>query len=242
MSLLMSERLTQTLQAALDLKLTPAQLRAFEIYTEELLAWNARINLTAITEPEDIATRHFADSLSCLPIIRPRPPGLRVVDVGTGAGFPGLPLKIVCPTIRLTLIEATGKKVAFLHHIVATLGLEDVTVLHARAEEVGQMPDHRERYDWVLARAVAGMRTLVEYLLPLCRIGGHCLAWKGESALQEVSEAQQALSLLGGQVVQLTPVELPMVAETHYLVDIVKVAATPPKYPRRPGMPAKRPL
>lgn len=241
-SLLMSERLTRTLQAALNLKLTPAQLQAFEVYTEELLTWNARINLTAITELEDIATRHFADSLSCLPIIKPRPPGLRVVDVGTGAGFPGLPLRIVCPTICLTLIEATGKKVAFLRHIIATLGLEDVTVLHARAEEVGQMPDHRERYDWVLARAVAGMRTLVEYLLPLCRIGGHCLAWKGENAPQEVSGAQQAISLLGGQVVQLIPVELPMVAETHYLVDVVKMAATPPKYPRRPGMPAKRPL
>lgn len=242
MALIVSEWLARVLPSALNVRPTPAQLRAFEVYTEELLAWNARINLTAITEPEAIAARHFADSLSCLLVMKQRPPGLRVVDVGTGAGFPGLPLKIVCPAVRLTLIEATGKKVAFLRHIVATLGLEGVTVLHARAEEVGQMPEHREQYDWVLARAVAHMRTLVEYLLPLCRIGGHCLAWKGEGAAQEVSEAQQAISLLGGQVVQLIPVELPMIAETHYLVDITKVAATPPKYPRRPGMPTKRPL
>ncbi len=239
---MVSEWLARVLPSALNVKLTPAQLRAFEVYTEELLAWNAHINLTAITEPEAIAARHFADSLSCLLVMKPRPSGLRVVDVGTGAGFPGLPLKIVCPSIQITLIEATGKKVTFLRHIVATLGLEGVTILHARAEEVGQSPEHREQYDWVLARAVAPMRTLAEYLLPLCRLGGHCLAWKGENAPQEVSEAQQAISLLGGQVVQLIPVELPMIAETHYLVDVVKRAATPPKYPRRPGMPAKRPL
>lgn len=236
------ERLTQTVRTLLGLTLTPTQTRAFEVYADELMAWNAHTNLTAITDPDAIAIRHFADSLSCLLVMKPRAAGLRVVDVGSGAGFPGLPLKIVVPGLGLTLIEATHKKAEFLAYIVSRLKLEGVVVLAERAEDVGQMPDHRERYDWVLARAVAGMRTLAEYLLPLAAVGGHCLAQKGESAPQEVSEAQHAIHLLGGRVAQLKAVELPMIAETRFLVDIAKVAATPPKYPRRAGMPAKRPL
>jgi 16S rRNA (guanine527-N7)-methyltransferase len=212
------------------------------MYADELIAWNQHTNLTAITDPEAIEARHFLDSLSCLLVIKNRPPGLRVIDIGTGAGFPGLPLKIVCPGLALTLVEATGKKVDFLNHIIAALKLERVTVLNARAEALGQDQAHRERYDWVLARAVAGMRTLAEYLLPLCKIGGNCLAQKGENAHQEAADAQAVIQLLGGRLRQLTPVELPTVAETHYLVDMYKVAATPSQYPRRPGIPAKRPL
>ncbi len=225
----------------LNLSLTPAQVRAFEAYARLLREWNERVNLTAITDPEAIEIRHFADSLTCLRVISPRP-GLRVADVGTGAGFPGLPLKIVRPGIDLTLVEATGKKVAFLQHLVRELKLDDVTLVNARAEEVGQMPAHRERYDWAVARAVAGMPVLAEYLLPLVKIGGHGLAQKGESAHQEAAEAEHAIGLLGGRLAQITAVELPTVAETHYLVDIEKIAATPPQYPRRPGMPGKKPL
>jgi 16S rRNA (guanine527-N7)-methyltransferase len=164
------------------------------------------------------------------------------VDVGTGAGFPGLPLKIVCPGINLTLVESTEKKTAFLHHIVKTLQLGNVTVITERVESLGQNADHRERYDWVLARAVAEMRTLAEYLLPLCTLGGHCLVQKGESAPQEVAGAQHAINLLGGRIEQITPVEIPTIVETRYLVDLQKVAATPPRYPRRPGIPSKRPI
>lgn len=226
----------------LNIKLTSAQLAAFDTYARELTTWNAHTNLTAITEPDAIAVRHFADSLSCLLVMRGRLAGGRVVDVGAGAGFPGLPLKIVCPSMHVTLVEATGKKVAFLEHVVDVLGLGQVTLVNERAETIGQMPEHREQYDWVLARAVAAMPTLAEYLLPLAKVGGSCLAQKGETAPQEINDAQAAIRLLGGHVEQLRPVELPTVAETRYLVELKKVAATPPKYPRRPGMPNKRPL
>lgn len=235
------EALQQATWKLLRLRLTAAQVRAFEVYARELEIWNQRINLTAITDPLGIEMRHFLDSLSCLLVLKARP-GCRVVDVGTGAGFPGLPLKIVYPNLKLTLVEVVEKKAAFLKHIVEILQLEDVTVLTERAETLGQDPAHRECYDWALARAVAEMRTLAEYLLPLCRITGHCLAQKGENAPQEVAGAQHAINLLGGRIVQLTPVELPTVAETRYLAHVEKVAATPTKYPRRPGIPAKRPL
>ncbi len=235
-------QLARIAQEQLNINLTAAQLAAFDTYAQELMAWNAHTNLTAITEREAIAVRHFADSLSCLTVMRGRLGAGRVIDVGTGAGFPGLPLKIVCPTIHLTLVEATGKKVAFLEHVVAKLGLGQVTFVNERAEAIGQMPEHREKYDWVLARAVAGMPTLAEYLLPLAKVGGHCLAQKGETAPQEINEAQTAIKLLGGHVEQLRVVELPTVAETRYLVELKKIAATPPKYPRRPGMPNKRPI
>lgn len=238
----MLPRFARIAEEMLGLKLTPPQLQMFSTYSEELQAWNEKVNLTAITEPEAIEVRHFADSLTTLLVMRPRTPGLRVIDVGTGGGFPGIPIKIVCPSIEMTLVEATGKKVDFLRHMVETLKLSQVRLVNERAETIGQMPEHREQYDWVLARAVASMDTLMEYLLPLARVGGHVLAMKGESGPQETSEAQEAIRLLGGRLVQLTPVELPTVAETHYLVDVEKVAQTPPKYPRRPGMPNKRPL
>jgi 16S rRNA (guanine527-N7)-methyltransferase len=228
----------------LQIKLSDHHLTAFEVYYQELMAWNQRFNLTAITDWEGVLVRHFLDSLSCLKAIPEGKLtcGAQVIDAGTGAGFPGLPLKIVCPGMRLTLLEATGKKVTFLEHIVRMLGLEDVEVIHGRAEELGQHPAHRERYDWALARAVAEMPTLAEYLLPFVRVGGAMLAQKGEGAAAEVHGGETAITTLGGRVQQLIPVELRGLAETRYLVVVSKVAATPQKYPRRPGIPRKRPL
>ncbi len=230
-----------TLRDLLHLPLPPSQAAAFQCYSDQLREWNERVNLTAITDPGEIEMRHFVDSLSCLKVMKPQP-GLKVIDVGTGAGFPGLPLKIAYPTLDLTLVEATGTKVDFLEHIVTTLNLEGVRLVNERAEMLGQMPEHRERYDWAVARAVAAMPVLAEYLLPLCKVGGHALAQKGESAHSETAEAEHAIGLLGGRLAQITPVELPTVAETHYLIDLEKVATTPPQYPRRPGMPTKKPL
>jgi len=228
----------------LKIALKPEQVEALRVYQQELSAWNNRFNLTAITDEQGIQIRHFLDSFSCLLALEPgeRFTGRRVIDVGTGAGFPGVPLKILCPGMKLTLLEATAKKVRFLEHIVAALGLKDVSVVHGRAEELGQDPDHREQYHWAMARAVADLPILVEYLLPLTKVGGRGLAQKGEGAPAEVQRSEWALNQLGGQIRRLVPVGLRGLAETRYLVIIDKVAATPARYPRRPGMPSKRPL
>jgi 16S rRNA (guanine527-N7)-methyltransferase len=228
----------------LQITLRPEHLEAFRCFQEELIAWNECFNLTAITDDTGIQIRHYLDSLSCLLVLQAgeRFGSRQIIDVGTGAGFPGIPLKIVCPSIKLTLLEATGKKVRFLQHIVDQLHLEDVTVIHGRAEELGQDPRYRERYDWAVARAVADLPILVEYLLPLVRVGGRALAQKGEGAPAEVQRSEWALKQLGGQIRRLIPVDLRGLSETRYLVVLDKVAATPAKYPRRPGMPSKRPL
>jgi len=236
------ERLVDGAHKLLGLTLTEQQRKAFCIYQQELVSWNERFNLTAITDPDGVQIRHFLDSLSCLLAIRDRGSGKRLIDIGSGAGFPGLPLKIIQPGIHVTLVEATGKKADFVRHIGETLDLRGLNVLHARAEEVGHDPSYRETYDWVTARAVAAMPTLVEYMLPFCRLGGRCLAQKGEDAAAEVSSAETALHLLGGRLNRLIPVELPGLAETRHLVVIDKVAQTPAEYPRAPGRPTKRPL
>lgn len=230
---------------ALPVALKTEHLEAFRIYGEELVAWNKDFNLTAITDDDGIQIRHFLDSLSCVLGMEDtgeRLSGKHIIDVGTGAGFPGIPLKIIRPGMRLTLLEATEKKVGYLQHVVKRLGLEGVTVMHGRAEEIGQMAQHRERYDWAVARAVAEMPILAEYLLPLVRVGGRVLAQKGESAPAEVQRAEWAITHLGGQMRRLAQVDLLGLAETRYLVLLDKIAATPPQYPRRSGMPTKRPL
>ena len=169
------------------------------------------------------------------------PPG-RLIDIGTGAGFPGIPLKIFFPTMQLTLVESVGKKAGFCSHIVDKLGLTQVEVLTLRAEEAGQLPKHREKYDWAVARAVASLPILLEYLLPLVKIGGSMLAQKGESAHSEAQSAEKASRILGGRLKHIIPVTLPGVVEERFLVVYDKIAATPAQYPRRVGVPAKLPL
>ncbi|MCA9932756.1 MAG: 16S rRNA (guanine(527)-N(7))-methyltransferase RsmG [Anaerolineales bacterium] len=223
------------------LALSAEQTAQFARYQALLLEWNQRLNLTAVREPQAIQIRHFLDALSCARVMGEMN-GRALIDVGTGAGFPGLPLKILYPDLRLTLVESIAKKAAFLEVVVNELGLTAVTVLPERAEQVGQQPAHREQYDWAVGRAVADLRVLAEYLLPLCRVNGSMLAQKGEAALAEIEVAQTAVATLGGGTPKVHTVQLPRHDRLHYLVVIPKVGLTPSRYPRRTGMPGKRPL
>ncbi|HNB52830.1 MAG TPA: 16S rRNA (guanine(527)-N(7))-methyltransferase RsmG [Anaerolineales bacterium] len=230
----------ETLLTEPTLDLTPAQLQALTQYADLLQTWNQKFNLTAIRTPEEIWTRHFLDSLTCLRVMRGTPL-TRVIDVGTGAGFPGLVLKIVHPEMHLTLVESVGKKVSFCEEVVRTLGLENVELQTARAEALGQSPAHREQYDWAIARAVAPLPVLVEYLLPFVKVGGKMLAQKGIKTEEEVKQAEKAIPALGGKLEQIVPVARPG-AEGHTLIVIAKPRPTPERYPRPVGVPAKRPL
>ncbi len=235
------ENLAREALSLFNIRLTGRHILALATYERELLDWNQKFNLTAIRDVESIRTKHFLDSISCVQAWKAAPPH-RLIDVGTGAGFPGIPLKILYPAMQLTLVESVGKKAKFCQHIVDTLGLENVTVIHARAEDIGQKMEHREVYDWAVARAVANLNVLSEYLIPLVRVGGYILAQKGESGPAEAQSAEKAMKLLGGKLKQLIPVNLPGVADDRFLVLVDKVAATPPKYPRNAGMAAKAPL
>jgi len=253
----------QLLQAGarslLGLCLTAEHLAAFQAYYDELAAWNERFNLTTIIGQRDVQIKHFLDSLTCLLALpadsaaldQPLPDTVPIttelrtlscLDVGTGAGFPGVPLKIVRPEIKLTLLESTAKKVTFLRHVVERLALADVEIVNARAEDLGHEARHREQYDLVLARAVARMPTLAEYCLPFCKVGGRFVAQKGSEARAELEDAGRAIELLGGRVHDVKEMHIAEIAQHRYLISVAKVRATPAQYPRRAGIPAKRPL
>lgn len=227
--------------AAYGLELTAAQQAAFAKYNDLLLAWNENVNLTAITDSREVAVKHMIDSLSCLEAAV-FPPAAAVVDVGTGAGFPGLPLKIIRPDIRLTLLDSLNKRLLFLQEVVSALGLTGVNLVHARAEEAGRRPEHRERYQVATSRAVARLNVLAELCLPFVGVGGHFVALKGAQYEEELAEAARAVKTLGGEVAAVRPVSLPGLADRRAVIYINKKAATPAAYPRRPGLPEKKPL
>lgn len=235
------EKLAEQVYQQVGMHLNKKQITALTRYEQELIEWNSRFNLTAIRDIEAIRIKHFQDSLTCLLAMRDTP-GERIIDVGSGAGFPGLVLKIAYPGIQLTMVESVGKKAEFCRHMAVALGMENVTILQERAETVGHLPAHREQYDWAIARAVASMPILVEYLLPLVKVGGAMIAMKGDSGPIEAVAAKHALKLLGGELRQLLPIALPGVAEERFLVVVNKIAATPGAYPRQVGIPAKKPL
>jgi 16S rRNA (guanine527-N7)-methyltransferase len=234
--------LVEAARAKLGIELSKDILTALRVYEMELLGWNEHINLTAIRDAEGVRIKHFLDSLTILKAWeRTRPPE-RLIDVGTGAGFPGLVLKLVWPSTQITLVESVGKKADFCRHIVTQLGLEQASVISERAEDVGQDPDHRHTYDLAVARAVARMPILMEYLLPLVHRNGQVMAMKGETAPAETHMANQAIHLLGGKLHKLLHLELPGVVEERFIVVVNKVAQTPEEYPRRTGVPSKNPI
>jgi len=226
------------------IQLNSVQLEQFRLYRDELITWNRSLNLTAINTPEDIELKHFADSLSVLPALGKEAfeGSPEVIDIGTGAGFPGIPLKIAFPCIRLTLLDSTQKKLRFIEHITTRLGLENASVVTGRAEEIAHDPSHRSCYQLVLSRAVAKLPALAELCLPYCSVNGLLATYKKGDISQEVASCQNAVEMLGGKIKGLSEVTFPGLADGRFIVIMEKINPTPLKYPRRPGIPLKNPL
>ncbi len=229
---------------ALGLDLDSEQIRRFSLLYEELIAWNQRVNLTTVTAPDDVQVKHFLDSLTAAAVLGEELSGgtSRLVDVGSGAGLPGLALAIALPRLQVALLEATAKKARFLEHVVGVLDSGNVGVLHGRAEEMAHDPTHREAYDVGTARAVGKVGTLVELVTPFLRVGGLAILMKTRAALgSELAEARGALERLRSDVEGVRDVGMPGI-EDHVLILVRKRGSTPSEYPRRVGLPGRRPL
>ena len=225
----------------LGVQLDARQLERLDQYFGLLLEWNHRFNLTAIADPAEVIDKHFLDSLSCVAALD-LSRCTRVVDVGTGAGFPGLVLKIAFPHLDLLLLDSVEKRLRFLKRVVEALDLSGVQTLHARAEDAAHDPSLRESFDLATARAVARLNTLAEYCLPFVRVGGSFLAMKGPEIQEELVDARSALSQLGGGTPTVQTLTLPGTSIGRSLVLVLKTKPTPPAYPRHPGTPKKHPL
>ena len=223
----------------LNMSLSKEQLGQFYKYMNILLEWNKVINLTTITKPEEIILKHFIDSLTILKHIEKKD---KIIDVGTGAGFPGIPLKIYCPSLKVTLIDSLGKRLKFLENVIKELGLENISCEHARAEDAGKNKKFREKFDLVTARAVARLSVLSEYCLPLVKTGGMFIALKGSKYAEEILEGEQALKILGGKIISSEEVKLPGLDDGRAIIKVKKIKPTPAAYPRKAGTPDKQPL
>ncbi len=215
------------------------QLEQFFTYKELLIEWNKKMNLTAIEQEEDIITKHFIDSLSIATYI---PDTAKVIDIGTGAGFPGIPLKILKKDLSITLLDSLNKRITFLEEVIRNLSLENIQAVHARAEELAHKEEYREQYDIAVSRAVAPMHTLLEYMLPYVKIGGKCICMKGPNLQEESKDLQNCLETLGGKIEKIEEIVLPETEIKRNIMLIKKENKTPKKYPRNPGMPSKKPL
>ena len=221
--------------------LTAEQIGQFSVYHEMLLDWNTRMNLTALTAPEDVAVKHIIDSLTAYDAARFD--GARtLIDVGTGAGLPGIPLAVYAPHLTVTLLDSLNKRVRFLTEVTAAMGLQNVRCIHARAEEAARTAEHRAAYDIVVSRAVARLPVLLEYTLPFVRVGGTLLALKGRAYAEEQKEARRAAEVLGGGRITARPVHLPGLDDVRAILTVTKERQTPAIYPRGGGAPARRPL
>lgn len=227
--------------AEAGIPLTAEQIGQFSVYHEMLLDWNTRMNLTALTAPEDVAVKHIIDSLTAYDAAL-FDGAWTLIDVGTGAGLPGIPLAVYAPHLTVTLLDALNKRVRFLTEVTAAMGLQNVRCIHARAEEAARTAEHRAAYDIAVSRAVARLPVLLEYTLPFVRVGGTLLALKGRAYAEEQKEARRAAEVLGGGRITARPVHLPGLDDVRAILTVTKERQTPAAYPRGGGAPARRPL
>ena len=223
----------------IDVILDEEQIQKFYKYMELLLGWNEKINLTAIVEPRDVILKHFVDSLT---ICKELQKNKTLADIGTGAGFPGIPVKILRPDLDITLIDSLNKRVNFLTMVIEALKLEKIIALHGRIEDFGKNKKYREKFDYVTSRAVANLSTLSEYMIPLVKIGGKCICMKGSNIDEELKNAEKAIKTLGGKIEKVDTFLLPDTDMGRNIILIKKEKATPNKYPRKAGTPAKEPI
>ncbi len=221
------------------IELSDKQIKQFELYSELLVEWNEKINLTAITEKEEIVLKHFIDSLTISKYIDK---DCKMIDIGTGAGLPGIPLKICYENINVTLLDSLNKRVVFLKDVIDKLELKNIEAIHSRAEELARNPKYREKYDIAVARAVSNLSTLLEYLMPYVKVGGKCICMKGPNIKDEISLAKNALYELGGEIEKIDNFKLPDSDLERNLIIIKKIKNTNRKYPRKSGIPSKNPL
>lgn len=233
--------LAEYAKSLFQLDLSDGQIQQFERLTLELIEWSQRMNLTSIKDPNDILIKHHLDSLTLVKVIH-QFDDMRLIDVGTGAGYPGLALAIAFPKLHVTFMDSTGKKLKYIDHVGDVLQLNNISTLHSRAEDAGQHIDHRESYDIVTARAVARMPALMEYTLPLAKLDGQVIAMKGSTAYDETNSAAKAISNLGGELFSIEEITLPTINDPRYLVIVDKIDPTPPYYPRNAGTPTREPI
>lgn len=224
-----------------ELSLNDEQRKAFQKYYDLLIEWNSFMNLTAITEPDEVCVKHFLDSVSLYKAID-CDREMELIDIGTGAGFPSIPLKIMFPKLKITMLDSLGKRVRFLNEVIGALNLKGITAVHSRAEDLAVKSEYRERFDICVSRAVANLSTLSEYCLPYVKIGGFFVSYKSEKVSEEVKSAQNAIKILGGEVFKQVEFTLPCSDIYRNLFMIKKVKPTPKKYPRKAGVPSKEPL
>lgn len=229
----------EELAKEINIEFSVEQLKKFHRYKELLLEWNEKMNLTAITDPEEIILKHFIDSLTILKEIKDNE---KVVDVGTGAGFPGIPLSIMNETIKITLVDSLNKRLIFLQNVIDELKLENVKIVHSRAEDFGKNKNYRETFDIAVSRAVANLSTLSEYLIPLIKINAKCICMKASEADEEIENAKKAIKVLGGAINRIDKFNLPKSDIGRTIIIISKEKGTPNKYPRKAGIPSKEPI
>ncbi len=221
------------------IELSEKEQNNFYNYMKLLLDWNQKINLTAITEPKEVITKHFVDSLS---IVRHINENDKILDIGTGAGFPGIPLKIVLEKNEITLLDSLNKRINFLNEVIEKLDLKNIQAIHGRAEEFNKIDENRENYDIIVSRAVAKLNVLLEYMLPFVKLNGRCICMKSADIDEELKEAENAIKILGGEIEKIDEIILKNTDIKRKIIVIKKVNKTPSKYPRKAGTPAKEPI